>query len=129
MTKKEKERLEHVETLKEWGLLPGTKVYGSVTHVSSSGMSRNIKLTIAVHDGDECNIRDISWLAAKVLEWPYKDGYKGGVRVGGCGMNMVLHTIDSLSYCMGYGPTNQARSIYGYDDKNTVPLTGLRGNY
>ncbi len=117
MTKKQREQAEAVATLKEWGLLPGTKVYGSVTHVSSSGMTRNIKLQITV----EGEIRDISYHAARALEWPYKDGYNGGVRVSGCGMNMVLHTIDSLSYAMEYGPTNQGRDIDG--------KTGLRGNY
>jgi hypothetical protein len=122
MTKKQTEQREAVERLKEWGLLPGTKVYGSVTHVSSSGMSRNIKLTIAVATDDgECGIRDISWLSARAMGWPYVDKYNGGVRVGGCGMNMILHTVDVLSYAMGYGGTNQNREA--------GDLPGLRGNY
>lgn len=120
MNKKQKEQQEAVDILKGWGVLPGTKIYGNVTHVSRSGMSRNIRLSF-VRDGD---IVDISYWAAKVIGWTYKDGYTGGVRVGGCGMNMILHTIDCLSYGMGYGTTNQARSI-----NNKEPLPGLRGNY
>ena len=133
MNKKQREQQEAVATLKEWGLAPGTKVYGDVTHISRSGMSRNIKLYIVTPDADgECTRYDISYHAAKALEWPHKDGYNGGVRVGGCGMNMILHTIDSLSYAMGYGPMNQAHSVYGYvygdELKDATPLPGLRGN-
>lgn len=121
MNKKQKEQHEAVERLKEWGLAPGTKVYGTVTHVSSSGMSRNIKLHIALNDEDGPRIVDISWLAARAIGWPYVDKYNGGIKVGGCGMNMILHTIDCLSYAMGYGNTNQNREA--------GDLPGLRGNY
>ncbi len=46
MNKKDREKNEAIEILKEWGLTEGTKVHGAVTHVSRSGMSRNIRLTI-----------------------------------------------------------------------------------
>ncbi len=119
MTKKEQEKLEAKQTLKEWGVKDGTIINAKVNKVSQSGMSRNITLYITDKDG---SIIDISYHAAKVLEWPYKDKYDGGIRVGGCGMDMLFHTIDSLSYGMGYGSICQ-------DPGRTKPIekTGQKG--
>ena len=103
MKKKELIKLEAVNILKEWGIAPGIEVYGKVNHVSSSGMSRNIGL-YAILDG---RIVNISYHAARAMEWGYKDDYNGGVKVGGCGMDMIFHTIDTLSWAMGYGSLNQ----------------------
>lgn len=103
MIKKQAEQLEAVRILKEWGLVDGSTVFAKVNKVSASGMSRNVGLYIVI-DG---NIKDISYWAAAALEWPHKDGYNGGVRVGGVGMDMLFHTVYSLSYAMGYGSLNQ----------------------
>jgi len=92
-----------VDTLKQWGVVDGSTVYAKVNYVSSSGMSRNIALYVQL-DG---RIVDISYHAARALEWPFKEGYNGGVRVGGVGMDMMFHTVHSLSYAMGYGSLNQ----------------------
>jgi len=99
MTKKQREQAEAVDILKQWGVVDGSTVYAKVNKVSSSGMSRNIGLYVIL-DG---RLTNISYHAARALEWPYKDGYDGGVRVSGCGMDMLFATIDSLSYVMGYG--------------------------
>ena len=107
MTKKEREQKEAVDTLKQWGLVDGSTVYAKVNKVSASGMSRNIGLYFV--DKQDMRPVDISYHAAKALEWGYKDGYDGGVRVQGCGMDMLFHTIDSLSYAMGYGAICQDR--------------------
>lgn len=103
MTKKDKEKADAIATLKEWGLVDGKKVYTDVTKVARSGMSRNIRVQFIVDD----ELRDCSYWVAKALGWPYKDGYDGGVRVGGCGMDMRLHLLDTLSRVMGYGSCNQ----------------------
>ena len=105
MNKKQREQAEAVETLKQWGLVDGSTVYAKVNKVSASGMSRNIGLYIV--DQKEGRPIDISYHAAKALEWPYREGYDGGVRVSGCGMDMLFHTVYSLSYAMGYGALNQ----------------------
>ena len=97
MTKKQAAQAEAVKVLKEWGVNPASVVYGKVTRVSASGMSRRIQLFI-YNDG----IINISYHAAKAMGWGYKDGYNGGISVGGCGMDMIFHTIDTLSWAMGY---------------------------
>ena len=106
MNKKQREQAEAVAILKEWGLVDGTTVYARVNKVSASGMSRNIGLYIVKDDRPV----DISYWAAKALEWGYKDGYSGGVRVSGVGMDMMFHTIYSLSYATGYGSLDQSNS-------------------
>lgn len=117
-TKKERERSEAVETLKSWGLVDGATVYAKVSKVSRSGMHRRVHLYIS-KDGE---IVDISYWAAKALEWGYKDGFDGGIGVSGCGMDMLFHTVYSLSYSMGYGSLNQGRD----DTKNDSGHIGLR---
>lgn len=118
MTKKQQQVAEAVKVLKEWGLKDGTEVYGKVNNVSSSGMSRNIGLYFSRRG----EIIDISYWAAKALEWPYREGFNGGVRVSGCGMDMIFHTISSLSYVMGYGDLCQER-----DRKAKIEKPGIDG--
>ena len=106
MTKKEIAQAEAVKTLQEWGVVEGTTIYAKVVRVSASGMSRHIRLYF-LKDGE---IVDISYWSAKALEWRYKgDGYNEGIIVSGCGMDMMLHTVCSLSYAMGYGAMNQTK--------------------
>lgn len=114
MNKKEAVQKEAVDTLKQWGLVDGTTVYAKVNKVSASGMSRNVALYITPNDwkeGKDTNshrIMDISYHSAKALGWSFKEGYNGGIRVSGCGMDMLFHTVYSLSYAMGYGAMNQS---------------------
>ena len=123
MIKKEKERLEAVKTLKEWGVIDGITINAKVNNVSQSGMSRNVGLYI-IKNGDLLNI---SYWAAKALEWGYKDGYNGGVKVSGCGMDMLFHTIDALSYAMGYGSICQDRDqVKPVEKYGGVIAIGLR---
>lgn len=110
MTKKEIQRLEAVKILRGWGLKNGTEVYATVKSVSRSGMYRRVQLFIvgcsASKDSKyaEGRIIDISYWAAKVMEWPYNEN---GIGVRGCGMDMLFHTVDNLSYSMGYGDLAQ----------------------
>ena len=103
MTQKEQSKSKAVNVLKSWGVVDGTPIYAKVAHVSKSGMSRNIQLVV-IRNNHPVNI---SYWAAKAMAWPYKDGYNGGVRAGGCGMDMLLATVDALSYEMGYGACAQ----------------------
>lgn len=112
MTKKEREKTEAVNILKEWGLNDGTVVYAKVTQVSRSGMSRHVELFMVKGE----DLVDISYWAARALQWGYADRFPRGIRVSGCGMDMLFHTVNALSYAMGYGALNQS-----HDDK-----TGLR---
>lgn len=69
-----------------------TRIWGKVEHVSKSGMSRSIKLFIVV-DG---NIQDITGYAADALN--KKRDNHWGIKVTGCGMDMIHHLIDTVSY-------------------------------
>lgn len=92
MTKYTKQEIEETKTFLRSILTPGQKIWGTVVHVSNSGMSRVIQLKI-VHNEE---IMDISWHAAKLLEG-FNEKY-WGCKAGGCGMDMVFHLI----YCLGY---------------------------
>ena len=122
MTKKEIAQAEAVKTLKEWGVKDNTLIYAKVTRVSSSGMSRKVQLFFNDKGGE---LRDITYWSAKALEWGYKDGYNGGITVSGCGMDMLFHTVYSLSYAMGYGALDQ--TYYKADRvKNKEGFYGLK---
>lgn len=121
MTKKETAQAQAVKTLQEWGLKDGTTVYAKVARVSASGMNRKVQLFITGSNDEVASrvgIIDISYWAAKALEWGWRDGYNGGISVSGCGMDMLFHTVDSLSHAMGYGSLNQDRheSHIKYDE-------------
>ena len=107
MTKKEAAQAEGVSVLKSWGLVPLTVVHAKVARVSNSGMSRRIRLYMIMPCKDGNNIVDITYWAAKALGWSYKEGYNNGISVGGCGMDMMFHTVDCLSRAMGYKDLNQ----------------------
>ena len=102
--KKEAEIAEAIATLKKWGVTEGITIYAQVKHVSASGMFRRVQLLHAMNG----EIIDISYYAAIILDWgKYTDGYKGGIPVHGCGMDMLFHTVYSLSCAMGYVALNQ----------------------
>lgn len=104
-------------------LKPGQKVFTVLRHVSSSGMLRVIDLVIPVPDYETTyplkpadaatyegerdysakptrkrigiTLRSIGWTAAKAMEDKW-DSDKGGIRVGGCGMDMGFHLVYNL---------------------------------
>ena len=112
MTKKEIAQAEAVKTLKDWGVVENSIIYAKVTRVSASGMSRRVQLFI-IGEGyahEKLNAKriiDITYWSAIALGWNWKDGYNGGIGVSGCGMDMLFHTVGSLSYAMGYGAISQ----------------------
>lgn len=92
-TKKERDRQEAIQTLKDnYNIKPGDTVYCILRHVSSSGMSRVIDLFVVRNNEP----RHISWSAATAVGWKY-DSNKNGIRVGGCGMDMGFHLVYTLS--------------------------------
>lgn len=76
-------------------LKPGDRVYAVLRHVSSSGMSRRISLVIPTtdHEGKPA-VTSIDWLAARLLSYRQHD--RGGLIVGGCGMDMGFHVVYAL---------------------------------
>lgn len=72
-------------------LPPGSTVTTQILHVSRSGMQREIAAFI-VRDGQ---IANISWEVAAITDQRYGD--RGGVIVGGAGMDMTFALVYSLS--------------------------------
>lgn len=98
---KQAERDEAIQRLREM-LKPGDEVYTSLTHVSSSGMTRGIKVLVPIVDEysreGKPYIHDISYLVARAIPAPMHA--KGGVKVGGCGMDMGFSLVYELGYCL-----------------------------
>lgn len=73
----------------------GDTVYTDLLHVSRSGMSRTIRPTIA-RDGE---VVDLTWEVAQVTGLKI-DRDRGGIKMGGCGMDMGFALVYSLSRAM-----------------------------
>lgn len=101
--RKQVERDEAINRLREF-VKPGDTVYTILRNVSRSGMSREISVAI-MSDGRP---HDITHNAAEALD--LRVGGRGGLKVGGCGMDMGFHVVYSLSrvlYPDGFGCTGQ----------------------
>lgn len=91
------EREEAKARLREW-LSPGDTVYGIVRHVSRSGMLRVIDLKVASKDGDG-RMWAIGYNAAVAMgdKW---DREREGIRVTGCGMDMIFALVYNLGHAL-----------------------------
>lgn len=85
---------------------PGDTVYCVLRHTSRSGMQRVIDLQVlTTDDSGRPWLRTIGGLAARAMGDRY-DYQRGGVVVGGCGMDMGFHLVYSLGYALwpkGFG--------------------------
>ena len=72
-------------------LKPGDVVYTQLHHVSKSGMMRIISAKIVRGD----SIQDITYLAAEAIGLK-RDAKYGGVKMGGCGMDMGFEVVYRL---------------------------------
>ncbi len=93
MNRKEAEREEAIERLREW-IKPGDTVYTILRHVSRSGMQREIGIVI-FHDG--CDLHPNN-AVAKALG--LRQGKRDGVIIGGCGMDMGFEIVYRLGRAM-----------------------------
>lgn len=94
-------RNEAIEQLRKW-LKPGDTVNCILRHRSSSGMSRSISLVISHPDGD---VMDISYWASKAMNDKIDDKH-GGIRIGGCGMDMgfaLVYNLGRTLFTEGFG--------------------------
>ena len=101
MAKVSKEDFERALSVLRDALKPGDTVYTVIRHVSRSGMSRSISPIVHTPTGPE----DMSWAVARVLGASF-DRRNGGVKVGGCGMDMGFHLVHNLGYALwpkGFG--------------------------
>lgn len=70
-------------------------VYGIVRYVIASGMSRDIDLYIIADNRPVY----LTGYASTILDYPMAKSR--GMKVGGCGMDMVFHCVSSLAYVIG----------------------------
>lgn len=111
-SEKEAEKQEAIKTLRQFGVKPGATIYTNVTHVSSSGMSRNIRCYIVTRDtrtersGEktrkrvEHGVHDITGLVATACGFSRARGSRWDIQVGGCGMDMCFHVVYTLGRVM-----------------------------
>jgi len=123
MSKASKTEIEEAKAkLRKW-IKPGDTVYTILDHVSSSGMSRDIRvLLLSCEKGKAVDLHP-NYAVATVLSYPRaKRG--DGMRVGGCGQDMGFHIVHSLGYALfgeeaEHGATKAAvklrKAIYNAD--------------
>lgn len=87
-------------------LNPGSTVYTVITHVARSGMSRSIQTLIA----KDSEIVDITWAVARVTGYTF-DRKNGGVKIGGCGMDMAFEVVYNLGYKLWPNGTDKPHSV------------------
>ena len=133
--RKKAEQAEWAEKLRNI-LKPGDTIDCVLRHVSRSGMSRRIDLFARTPDGPMF----ITGMAAAAMgeRW---DRDKGGLVVGGCGMDMGFHLVYNLSYtlwpkgvlCIGEKCTSNDHSNgdrnYSPDHTHTDGGYALRHNW
>ena len=91
---KELERHEAIATLLTM-LKPKDVIYTDIKSVSSNGMSRQIACYIAYNnENEQARIKEITYHVAKACDW--RTGSKGGLIIGGCGMDMAFHLVYNL---------------------------------
>ena len=108
-TKAEKVRQEEALTALRDMLPPGTTVHTILRHVSRSGMMRHISVIGP-------NNEDITWQVARALGEKINPK-TGGIKVGGCGMDMGFHLVYSLSYRLypeGFGVRGEGPNGHEY---------------
>lgn len=116
-------------------LNPGDRITCTVMHVSSSGMSRSIMLQIPVKQGDgTIRIQDISWRVAAAIGGRFDDK-RGGVVMGGYGMNMCFAAVYSLGRALfpdGFGiegTTSVGKKIRPASQKQAARMVALGGKF
>lgn len=100
------ERAEALARLREW-LKPGDTVWTVLRHVSRSGMQHTIECVLIEDDkqGNGPEVREIGWAVARALGMTF-DRDRGGVKVGGGGMDMGFELVYRLGRALwpeGFG--------------------------
>jgi len=89
--------IKDLETIKK--TIKQGKIYAKVNHVSKSGMSRDILFYRIRHNEIENITPQIAWLTESSLIGEYKEYQQKGLRVSGCGMDMIMNTLyNALPY-------------------------------
>jgi hypothetical protein len=129
MTRKDAEREQAIERLREI-FKPGDTVYTVLRHVSRSGMSRSISILYSENPGD---VVDVSFLLVRAMDYRF-DRDRGGVKVGGCGMDMGFHLVYNMSHVLypnGFTCTGERcpASDHSNGDRDYTPHEHKSGGY
>jgi hypothetical protein len=92
----ETERNEAIAMLKRIGVKPGATLYTSVTHVSSSGMSRRVRVYVV----SKGVIEDITGMVARVLGSRRAPNNGWDIVMGGCGYDVGFDVVYNLGRVM-----------------------------
>lgn len=107
------EQANAIVMLKDW-IKPGDTLHTQIKTVSRSGMSRVIQvIKIDCGESSEPSLSYLGYNIALALDWKY-DRDREGIKVGGCGMDMGFHVVNTLGYAL-YG----AKAQYGSDREAT----------
>ena len=87
-----------------FNITPETMVYARVESVAKSGMSRTISFYM-IEGGELWNITG----AIGEVTGHFRDRRTGGLRVRGCGMDMVWHTLYRYARERGWDYSQQQR--------------------
>lgn len=90
-TAKQREQEEALAHLREI-VRPGDRIYGIVRSVSKSGMSRVISFYKLTAEGP---LYLTGWIG-KAIGYRRVDGWRDGLRVNGCGMDMIFAVVYEL---------------------------------
>ena len=84
--------------IEDYQLTDGARVYVSIASVSSSGMSRTMRVFVVNNN----ELYNVTWYVGKVLGWTVKDNKHGQrvIKVDGAGMDMAFHLVNCLSYAL-----------------------------
>lgn len=130
------ERDEAIAKLREW-IKPGDTVYTVLDHVSSSGMSRHIRVVLLSCEGGRTVDLHPNWAVGKALGLKHAKRHgreQDALVVGGCGMDMGFHLVHNLGYvlypdgydCVGEGcPSND----HSNGDRDYTPHRHGEGGY
>lgn len=103
--KADTEKLEALARLREW-IKPGDTVYTILDHVSSSGMSRAIRLVVPYtrEDGtiDHVHPNHAAGVVLGLRHWKRNGREQDALIMGGCGMDMGFSLVYDLSEAL-YG--------------------------
>ena len=93
LTKKQQQKIELLKELKNiTSKIKDKRLCATITRVSNSGMSRCMRFFY--QDKKTGYLYDITWKINNILGYTWTDE---GMRVGGCGMDMIFHVLYSLN--------------------------------
>ena len=124
--KKEKNTTQKIATLKQLKDImkkcKDKKCFATVTHVSNSGMSRNIHFVAITKKGD---IYNLDALIHRITGYPFSSN-SDGLRISGCGMDMIFNTLYNLnSYALMYNVIKTSRK----KDRHSLQYNGIINTY